>query len=231
MRLLSFLPIFALIAAPAFADTTRAFLYAGSASGDPTNIEAQFQVVGVNLVVTLYNLTSNLTKDDQILTGVLFNFNNNSTAGTLSNPTNQKLYNINDSNGALTQTGSPVTANWKTELNDFGTYVTLTNLNNGNHAGSEGIISTTTNSSGTSNLAAHDSYFAGPMQFTIAGLGLTSASQIANVRFNFGTAMGDYSDIVTSQITATPEPSTWATAAGAFLLLSGLVFQRKRQQN
>lgn len=216
-----------MLAAPLFGDTTKTFIYNGTPSSTGVNesVEADFIVSGGNLLVTLYNTTSNLTFDKQILTGVLFSYAGaGSATGTVSNPTVQG-YTINDSNGHLTASGSPAGANWHTEI-DLTGYVTLTNLNNGNGGGSKGIIATTTNPAGTNNLSNHDPYLEGPVQFTISGLGLTSSSQITGAQFNFGTAIGTYSGLATSPV-STPEPATLSIAAGALLGL--LALSRRRQ--
>ncbi len=218
VHVLRYLLLTSLVALPSFADTANTFVYNGTPTSTTFNedVSASFIVSGGNLLVTLSNTTPNLTQDEQILTGVLFTYSGAGTvAGTLTNPTTQG-YNINDSNGRLTSSGSPASARWSTEVGDLAGYVTLTNLN-GNSGGSHGIISTSTNSSGTNNLSNHEVFLEGPLQFSIAGLGLSSGSQITSVEFNFGTAIGTYSPLVTGALTATPEPS------GFLLLGIGLV--------
>jgi hypothetical protein len=203
------------MAVPVLADTVNTFVYNGTPvlTGYNENVQADFIVSGGNLVVTLYDTTPNTTFDKQILTGVLFTYSGaGSVLGTVTNPT-ATAYNINDSNGVLTSVGSQ-SANWHTEV-DLTGYLSLTNLGN-NSAGSHGILSASTNSAGTNNLAGHEVYFKGPLQFTISGLGLTASSQIQNVEFNFGTATGQTTSTITGSL-LTPEPSV-------FLLLGmGLV--------
>jgi hypothetical protein len=219
MNVFRYLLLTALVALPTFADTANTFIYNGTPTSTTHNedVSASFIVSGGNLLVTLSNTTPNLIYDTQILTGVLFTYTGaGSITGTVTNPTTQG-YNINDSNGQLTASGTPASANWHTEVGDLSGYVTLTNLNNsGNGGGSHGIISTSTNSGGTNNLSNHEVFLEGPLQFSIAGLGLTSSSQITSVEFNFGTATGTTTTVITS-LTATPEPS------GFLLLGIGLV--------
>ena len=216
-----------LLAVCGFADTANTFTYNGTpaSTGYNEDVSASFIVSSGNLLVTLSNTTANLTYDKQILTGVLFTYAGaGSATGAVSNPTTTG-YNIDDTNGALTSAGS-VSANWKTETGDLTGYVTLTNLNNGNHAGSQGIVSTSTNSSGTNNLANHDVFLEGPLQFSISGLGLTSASQITGVEFNFGTAIGTETSVVAGALTPDPEPTPFVLLSAGLIAISWV--DRKR---
>jgi len=219
-----------LIAAPVFADSVTAFKYTGSAPGHPENVEADFIVVGGNLQITLTNIVSSMTYDTQILTGVSFTWaDEGSTAGTVTNPV-VPTYNINDTGGVITPTGVNANAGWITSLTALSGYVTLTTIGAPGHsAGNYGIISTSTNTSGTNNLSQHGPFIEGPVQFTIAGLGVTASSQITGVQFNFGTILGSYSGVVTSTVsTSTPEPGTIALSS---IALVGLLWAvRKRQR-
>ena len=231
MNLVKFIAVAVLVSAPALADTATTFTYVGTptSTGYYENIEASFIVVGGNLQVTLYNYTPSLTYDKQILTGVAFTFSGaGSTAGTVTNP-NVNLYTETDSNGTLTLAQSNVSANWITSTTDLSGYITLTNLGN-NSGGSHGILSSTLGNP-TNNLGQHSPYIkAGTsgVTFTIAGLGLTSSSQITGAQFNFGTGIGVWSPVVTGVSTLTPEPSTLTLSSLALAGLAFIIAKRKR---
>jgi hypothetical protein len=227
-----------LIATPAFADTITKFVSTSSYGGYSENVEADFVVAANgNLQVTLYNRVTNLKYDTQVLTGVLFKWTgeNDAVVGTVSNPSVQ-LYSINDANGSISASGSPVSVNWHTQV-DLAGYTTLTNLNNGNHGGSQGILSTSRDSSGTNNLDNHTPYLLSsdstPITFTLSGLtGFVSSSQISAVRFTFGTATGQTSgDVQASFAPAVPEPGTLSTLLGSLLALATASWWCRRESS
>jgi hypothetical protein len=217
-----------LLTLPGFGDTTTKFIYKGTprSTNLNENVEADFLLSGGELFVTLWNNVSGLEYDGQVLTGVAFSFAGAGTAtGTVINPIVQS-YAINDKDGNLTPWGKPASANWHTEV-DLSGFITLTNLNNGNRAGSQGIISTSTAGAGTNNLANHNNFIEGPVTFEISGLGVTSTAAITTVEFNFGTAIGAFTPAVAPQVTAqrqpemppSPEPATIVLVLGGFGLL------------
>lgn len=182
------------------------------------NVRADFtSFSNGDLQVTLSNYVDTFY-DRQVLTGIQFKFSGSgSSAGSVTSetPANNTLYNVNSTTGALTATSGSLTA-WSTQL-DLSPYITLTNLGtDATGGGSQGIIGSTTNGP-TNNLDNHNPYVYGSATFMIHGVtGVTSATAITGVNFNFGTALDNY--IAGSPVvTATPEPGS------TLLLLTGLV--------
>lgn len=233
-RLLVCTAALAITAVSAMADATMAFTYSGTtSSGHPVNVTADFTVDAVtgNMDVTVYNNTTNLAYDTQVLTGIAFTFAGESSVGSLSviNPT-VNTYSVNDANGSISLASSNVSPNWITNTSTFAGYVTLTNIGgNGNKGGSQGMLSNTLNDP-TNNLSAGGkTWILSGQTFAIAGLGLTSSTQITGVEFNFGTALTTVTGAVTGTIvsTATPEPGTLLTSS---LVLGLLAFGGVRKR-
>jgi hypothetical protein len=215
-----------LAAIPAFADTATTFTYSGTPStGHFVDVEANFIVSSGSLLVTLYNLTPNLAYDTQILTGVSFTFAGaGSNAGILTNPI-VNTYNVTDTTGAMSLASSNVSANWGTNLS-LANYVTLTNIGvSGNNGGSLGMLSSTL-ANPSNNLSQHGPYILTGAQFSIAGLGLLSSSQITGVQFGFGTAGTLLGGVISADISSVPEPATFASSA---LLLAALALLKLRR--
>ncbi len=193
-----------------------------ASSGNPVDGEAVFTTSTGQLSITLRNLQSNPTDVSQCLSALGFSITTGQTAGTLGSGSG--LARTVNSDHTYTD-GSTVAAGW---VLSAGSSWSLDVLTGTGHAGPTHTIIGGPNGS---NLYAnandsidhtggpHNPFLAGDVTFTLNISGLTAASSINNVVFQFATTDG--SDTVNGS--PVPDGGTTVLLLGAALSGLGLI--------
>jgi hypothetical protein len=202
------------------------------AGGQPVDVTATLTTSAGQVFITVQNLENNPKSDIQTLNGISFSLSTGQTA--VSSFTQEAVQRTVTSNaaGGFTDTGTPTTpivAPDKWHFNAAGLGIEITSI--GNSAGHGTLIGgpngsnayAAANSSITN--ANHNPFMAGVATFDLNITGVTAASAITALRFEFGTAAATN---VTGQ--AVPEPSSLVLAGlGSLGLLAVRVRRRLKE--
>jgi hypothetical protein len=203
-----------------------------TAGGQSVDVTTTLTTSAGHVLITMQNLENNPKSDIQTLNGISFTLSTGQTA--VSSFTQEAVQRTVTSNaaGGFTDTGTPTTpivAPDKWHFNAAGLGIEITSI--GNSAGHGTLIGgpdgsnayAVANSSITN--ANHNPFMAGIATFDLSITGVTAASTITALRFEFGTEAGTN---VTGQ--SVPEPSSLVMAGlGSLGLLAVLVRRRLRE--
>ena len=202
------------------------------AGGQPVDVTATLTTSAGQILITVQNFENNPKSDIQTLNGISFSLSTGQTA--VSSFTQEAVQRTVTSNaaGGFTDTGTPTTpivAPDKWHFNAAGLGIEITSI--GNSAGHGTLIGgpngsnayAAANNSITN--ANHNPFMAGVATFDLNITGVTDASAITALRFEFGTEAGTN---VTGQ--AVPEPSSLVLAGlGSLGLLAVRVRRRLKE--
>ena len=202
------------------------------AGGQPVDVTTTLTTSSGLVHITIQNLENNPKSDIQTLNGISFTLSTGQTA--VSSFTQEAVQRtvMNNNPGGYTDTGTPTTpivAPDKWHSNAAGLGVEITSI--GNSAGHGTLIGgpngsnayAAANNSITN--ANHNPFMSGVATFDLSITGVTAASTITALRFEFGTAAGTN---VTGQ-QAVPEPSSLVLAGlGSLGVLAVCVRRRLR---
>ena len=218
------------VQAQMFATPAGAFTSGGNVSAN-----ANFTVANGHITLVLTNLFENPTADSQLLNGITFTVNNATSSGALATVNSGNISTIS-SGGAYSAGISDSLTRWT--ATETGTSIALTTLSGGKP--NDLIIGPDSNngfdplkgsySNANSSITVHNPSVLGSATYNMTVSGVTSASQLSNIVFGFGTTAGS-NTVAGTRFTApaTPEPGSLAMFAG--MMSSGAVFLAFRRKN
>ena len=166
--------------------------------------------------VTLTNQLSNPTSDGQNLSAVAFTLNHATGSGALATTNSGLISTIDTSDGSYTAGVADALTRW--DASESGNTVSITTLTGGkpnrliigpdDHGGFNPTVGKYTNAN--SSIDQHNPSVLGSATFTITVPGVTSASTITGVSFQFGTTAG--AEVIPA-VVPVPEPASWVLAA------------------
>lgn len=188
-----------------------------STGGGPVDAQASFTLGNGTVTVTLTNYEKNPTSDPQTISGIKFNLDTATGAGTLST-VNSGLISTIYSGGSYTAGVRDSLTRWV--ATESGASIDLTTLSGGtpnrliigpdskgNYDPTLGGLYNNANSS----IINHDPNVLGSATFTLSVPGVSNASKLSNVVFEFATNGQTVNGV---EISSTPEPNS-------LILLSG----------
>lgn len=216
----------------------------------PVNVTADFNLLNnTTLIVTLDNLETNPTADDQALSDFSFSIAGNLGVTNISSSAHT-IYINGQTAGDYSLSTTSSSSGWNTSYtNAATTNISLCDLSQtaNNCAGGGGswpadaLIggpdsnNAYSNANGSITNGAHNPFLSQTVTFTITGTnipsGATLSSIISDVVFSFGTTSGETAagtyDPNASGQSVTPEPSAfWLLFAGAGLMAGGAIRKR-----
>jgi hypothetical protein len=192
--------------------------------GQPVNAQATFTTGAGTLMITLQNFQNNPTSVIQCVSAIGFTLSSGQTSGSLVSSSG--LARTIASNGSYSD-GGMVAAGWVLSG------LTLDVLSGPGHAGPHHTaiggpdgsnVYSNANNSITGN-GPHNPFLAGPITFTLNIAGLTAASDVNSMFFQFGTADG------TNRVPGVPPPSVPDSGTTVMLLgaaIAGLGLLRRK---
>jgi hypothetical protein len=215
------------------ADFTFVTAVGKTAGGQPVDATATFHFSVDQLTVTIRNLQSNPTSDIQSINGIAFSVSPSETVATLTGSSAVQRTITSHAVGGFSDSATPLTTNWNLNFGVSGFKFELTTI--GNPMAKETIIGdpalTGAYSAANSSIfgSNHNPFLTGTATFTLSIPGVTAATTIAGMQFEFGTAAGTNAP---GTLTAVPEPASLSLIGiglgGAFVV--GLRNRRRIQR-
>jgi hypothetical protein len=183
--------------AAASANAATIFVTPSGSSGvdGPVSARAEFTLGAGHLSLTIFNLLDNPTAAGQLLSGIKFDLSGASGSGALTTVNSGLISNIS-AGGAYTAGAADPLTRW--HATESGTNVNLTTLTGGKPnrliigPDDAGKFDTTGKySDANASILQHLPVVLGSATFEINIPGITALSDITNVIFNFGTAVGE----------------------------------------
>ena len=201
---------------------------AGSTVADgAVNASVSFTTSTNEVQITLQNLGTDPRSVGQNLSALVFTLDSGQHAGSIISSSGLERA---VSGGGTYSDGSNVAAGWV--LSGVGGSLQLDVLTGSGHAGpAHTVIGAPDGSNEYGNANAsiagngpHNAFLAGPVTFDLSVPGVTSASKVSTVRFQFGTTDGS-NQIAVTQSSDVPEP----TAAGLVVVGAAISLFRRRR--
>ena len=228
-RVAIFALAFGLFACPSAKATFSVFNTSGSSvSGNAVNASVSFTTSANEVQITLQNLQADPRTVAQNLSALIFTIDSGQHTASLI--TSSGLERTVNGNGSFTN-GPTVAAGWV--LSSVGSSIQLDVLSGPGPAGPAHTLladpnaSTGKYSNANASIAGngpHNAFLTGPVTFDLSVPGVTAASKVSTVTFQFGTTDGS-NQIALNHSSAIPEP------ASASVLIAGaaLSLLRRRQ--
>ncbi len=205
----------------------------GSTTSDGSvSAQADFTLSASTILLVLTNLQQNLTSDGQELSGLTFGVTGASGSGSLTTVNLGDISTIDTGTNDYTVGISDLLTRW--EATESGTTIDLTTLTGGqpnrliigpdNMGGFDPNVGQYTNANPS--VSNHNPNVLGTARFTITVPGVTSASQISSVSFEFGTQSTP--ETVGGQLV--PEPSMLAGLLSAAVMGLAALWLRPRRR-
>jgi hypothetical protein len=214
------------------ADFTYVTAVGSTAGGQPVDATATFHFSADQLTITVRNLESNPTSDIQSINGIAFSVSPSETVATLTGSSAVQRTITSNAVGGFSDSATPLTTNWNLNFGVSGFAFELTTI--GNSHATETIIGDPALTGAYSNAnpsivgSNHNPFLTGTATYTLSIPGVTTATTIAGMQFEFGTTSG--TNVQGTQ--AVPEPTSLSLIGIGLggVVIAGLRNRRRRQR-
>ena len=193
----------------------------------PVAASATFSFSSDSVTITIQNLEANLTASNQLISGLQFTLSGTPTGQSFLSGSAVEM-NLSPPNFTLLNSGNPVaTTRWH-----LASSTELTALGGGQPSqliiGPPNGSNQYTNANGGANNFDPNLFESATFTLTYTG-GVTSATTVSDVKFEFGTNPSSDGIITGVPVMSTvPEPSSLTCAATGILMLAGYTWRRRR---
>jgi hypothetical protein len=191
----------------------------------PVAASATFSFSSDSVTITIQNLEANLTASNQLISGLQFTLSGTPTGQSFSSGSAVEM-NLSPPNYTLLNGGNPeATTRWH-----LASAHELTALGGGQPSqliiGPPNGSNQYTNANGGANNFNPNLFESATFTLTYTG-GVTSATTVSDVKFEFGTNPSE-DGIIPGTLVSVPEPSTLTSAAIGIVMLAGYTWRRRR---